>query len=246
MEILVFFNSHPFHLASCMENNVWLQSLPDLADIFSRINYLNLSLQGLSITVFNVQEQVESMIKKLQFWESCLENNQTECFSNLHDFLAEHKLQLDQCTTTNITAHLKGLCTTFREHFPAMSGDNDWIRNPFDDTTCSTQILNTEEKEKLIEISCDCELKGSFRNLSLINFWLSLRNECPLLAEIAAAVLLPFSTTYLCEKAFSSYAHLKTKYRNRLDAEPDLKLYLSPVVPDFQELCRAKQVHPSH
>uniref|UniRef100_A0A8C3FIZ9 Uncharacterized protein n=1 Tax=Chrysemys picta bellii TaxID=8478 RepID=A0A8C3FIZ9_CHRPI len=184
---------HPFHLASCMENNVWLQSLAYLADIFSRINDLNLSLQGLNITVFNVQERVESLIKKLQFWESCLENNQTECFSNFHDFLAEHKLQLDQCTKTNIIAHLKGLCTTFREYFPAI-----------------------------------------------------LRNEYPFLAEKAAAVLLPFSTTYLCEKAFSSYAHLKTKYRNRLDAEPDLRLYLSPVVPDFQELCRAKQVNPSH
>uniref|UniRef100_A0A674J7L1 HAT C-terminal dimerisation domain-containing protein n=1 Tax=Terrapene triunguis TaxID=2587831 RepID=A0A674J7L1_9SAUR len=240
-EILVFFNSHPFHLASCVENNVWLQSLAYLADIFSRINDQNLSLQGLNITVFSVQDQVESMIKKLQFWESCLENNQTECFSNLHDFLAEHKLQLDLCTKANITAHLKGLCTTFRDYFPAISGDNDWIRNPFDDTTFSTQILKTEEKEKLIEISCDYELKRSFRNLSLINFWLSLRNEYPLLAEKAAAVLLSFSTTYLCEKAFSSYAHLKTKYRNRLHAEPDLRLYLSPKVPDFKELCRAKQ-----
>ncbi|CAM4544720.1 unnamed protein product [Lepidochelys kempii] len=107
-----------------------------------------------------------------------------------------------------------------------MSGDSDWSRNRFDDITFSTQILNTEEKEKLIEISCDYELKRSFRNLSLINFWLSLRNKYPLLAEKAATVLLPFSTTYLCEKAFSSYAHLKTKYRNRLDAEPDLRLFI--------------------
>uniref|UniRef100_A0A8C0IJU4 DUF4371 domain-containing protein n=1 Tax=Chelonoidis abingdonii TaxID=106734 RepID=A0A8C0IJU4_CHEAB len=89
MEILIFFNSHPFHLASCMENNVWLQKLAYLADIFSRINYLNLSLQGLNVTVFNVQERAESLIKKLQFWDSCLETNQTECFSNLLDFLAE-------------------------------------------------------------------------------------------------------------------------------------------------------------
>ncbi|CAM4642482.1 unnamed protein product [Lepidochelys olivacea] len=238
-------NSHSLHLASCMENNVWLQSLAYLVDIFSRINDLNLSLQGHNITVFNVQEGAESMIKKFQFWESCLENDQTECFSNLHDFLAEHKFQLDQCTKTNITTHLKGPCTTFREYFPAMSGD-DWIRNPFDDTTFSTQILNTEEKEKLIETSCDYELKRSFRNLSLINFWLSLRNEDPLLAEKAAAVLLPFSTTYLCEKAFFSFAHLKTKYKNRLDTETDPRLYLCPVVPDLQELCRVKQVHPSH
>uniref|UniRef100_A0A674JCF8 HAT C-terminal dimerisation domain-containing protein n=1 Tax=Terrapene triunguis TaxID=2587831 RepID=A0A674JCF8_9SAUR len=207
-EILVFFNSHPFHLASCMENNVWLQSLAYLADIFSRINYLNFSLQGLNVTVFNVQDRVESMIKKLQFSE-----------------------------IGSVTLH------NFQGLLSSCISDNDWIRNPFDDTTFSPQILNTEEKEKMIEISCDYKLRRSFRNLSLINFWLSLRNEYPLLAEKAAAVLLPFSTTYLCEKAFSSYAHLKTKYRNRLDAEPDLRLYLSPRVPDFKELCRAKQAH---
>ncbi|XP_065263663.1 deleted in malignant brain tumors 1 protein-like [Emys orbicularis] len=89
------------------------------------------------------------------------------------------------------------------------------------------KILITEEKEKLIEISCDYELKRSFRNLSLINFWLSLRNEYPFLAEKATTVLLPFTTTYLCKKAFSSYAHLKTNHRNRLDAKPDLRLSFS-------------------
>jgi hypothetical protein len=41
-EILVFPIKEPFHLARCAENHVWLQSLAYLADIFSRINQLNL------------------------------------------------------------------------------------------------------------------------------------------------------------------------------------------------------------
>jgi hypothetical protein len=100
--------------------------------------------------------------------------------------------------------------------------------------------LSTEDTEKLIEISSDYELKLRFKSLSLINFWLSVRKEYPLLAGKATTTLLPFSTTYLCEKAFSSYANLKTKRRNRLNAEPDLRLHFSSVVTGYQALCRSE------
>jgi hypothetical protein len=71
--------------------------------------------------------------------------------------------------------------------------------------------VRTEDTEKLIEIHSDYELKLRFKSLSLINFWLSMIKEYPPLAGKAAATLLPFSTTCLCKKAFSSYAKLKTK-----------------------------------
>jgi hypothetical protein len=79
-------------------------------------------LQGLDISVFSVQDRTESLMKKLQFWESCIESNhQTECFCNLHKFLIEEQLQLDQNTKTNIIAHLRGLSATFKEYFPVLS-----------------------------------------------------------------------------------------------------------------------------
>lgn len=40
-------------------------------------------------------------------------------------------------------------------------------------------------------------------------------------------VLLSFQTTYLCEMEFSAYATTKTKYRDRLNAEPDMHLQFS-------------------
>jgi hypothetical protein len=144
------------------------------------------------------------MIQTLQFWVRCIESNHTECFSNLHNFLIENQLKLDQNTKTNIIVHLKGLSATFREYFPVLSDSNNWIRNPFDESTIfSSQGLCTKDTEKLIEISSDYELKLRFKSLSLITFWLSVRKEYPLLAGKATTTLLPFSTTYLCEKSIS-------------------------------------------
>jgi hypothetical protein len=73
-----------------------------------------------------------------------------------------------------------------------------------------------------------------------------VRKDYPLLAGKTTATLLPFSTTRLCEKEFSSYANQKTKHRNKFNTEQDLRLHLSSVVPDYQTLCRSKKSHPSH
>jgi hypothetical protein len=48
----------PFHLVRYVENQVLFQSLAYLTDIVSRINELNLSLQGLDISVFSVQDKI--------------------------------------------------------------------------------------------------------------------------------------------------------------------------------------------
>jgi hypothetical protein len=37
----------------------------------------------------------------------------------------------------------------------------------------------------------------------MCEFWLTVKNEYPVVAESAIHILLPFATTYLCEAAFS-------------------------------------------
>ncbi|GBP97715.1 Zinc finger BED domain-containing protein 5 [Eumeta japonica] len=43
------------------------------------------------------------------------------------------------------------------------------------------------------------------------------------------------------EKRFSTYAATKTKYCNRLDAEPDMRLQLSSIKPDINQLMKNKK-----
>ncbi|KAL4104871.1 hypothetical protein QTP88_020147 [Uroleucon formosanum] len=104
--------------------------------------------------------------------------------------------------------------------------------------------------EEFIEITTDSSLKKLFDKISLRDFWCSssITNEYQSLAKKAILALLPFATTYLCETGFSSYyASTKTKYRNKLDAEAEMRIQLSPIKPNIKILVNKKsQHHGSH
>ena len=68
------------------------------------------------------------------------------------------------------------------------------------------------------------------------------------LIEIVFCILLPFSTTYLCETAFSSITQIKIKHRGCLQAiENDLRVCLSTVVhARIETLSQSLQSQPAH
>ena len=59
---------------------------------------------------------------------------------------------------------------------------------------------------------------------SLISFWVKARAEFPLVGSKALRLLVPFATSYLCEVGFSAVAVIKSKYRNRMDIEREMRL----------------------
>ena len=73
-----------------------------------------------------------------------------------------------------------------------------------------------------------------------------MKKEKPVLGSEAEKVLLPFATTYLCESGFASLAAIKTKIRNRLQPEHDLRVALSTVEPRIEQLASMIQAHGSH
>ena len=66
------------------------------------------------------------------------------------------------------------------------------------------------------------------------------------LAKQAFSPLIPFATTYLCEAAFSALVTIKTKHRNRLDVQHDLRVALSKTRPQFCLLVQDRQQQASH
>ena len=125
-----------------------------------------------------------------------------------------------------ITQYSKELAISFGQYFPKNADPqkgNFWIANPFagDINACH---LNAVEKESLIELSCDTTLMSKHKDLPLSQFWISIKNKYPELSGKAIKLLLIFSTTYLCEKSFSSLSLIKTKQRNRVEINTLLRL----------------------
>jgi hypothetical protein len=58
----------------------WLAVLAYMTDIFTLLNALNLSMQGGGITIFNVEDNIEAMIKKLELWARRLSKRNFDTF----------------------------------------------------------------------------------------------------------------------------------------------------------------------
>jgi hypothetical protein len=91
----------------------------------------------------------------------------------------------------------------------------DWVRNPFVEFSPNSQnLLSMREEEQLTELQCDRTLKIKFNEVSPDVFWISIRKEYPVISAKAVNILLQFSTSCLCEQAFSCLTNIKSK-RNK-------------------------------
>jgi hypothetical protein len=149
-------------------------------------------------------------------------------FQFCQHLFSENSIKLDENIKRSIYEHLNYLRLTFDDYFPTICNtfiSNNWIRNPFQGNVSSKTSLNILKKENLI------------LNWLLAEY--TKRISCSVKKK-AIKVLLPFCTTYQCEKGFSACTYLKYKYRNRLNAETDLRLKLCDIEPNLELLCSIK------
>lgn len=225
-------------------DEIWLAKLAYLSDIFSRLNELNLSLQGSSKTPFEVHGKIKAMIKKLNLIVNAVENNSYESFAKLEQFLFENKFEPTIELKTCIISHCKMLIITFSNYFPESHEDHLWIQNPFLEQQRSK--LCFKDKESLIDISCNPTQKIAFQNTNLFSFWMKQKTEYESLYREAVKYLLPFTSTYLCEQGFSSMVIIKNKYRTTMNLEPNMRLKLTKIEPDIKSLISKMQCQRSH
>jgi hypothetical protein len=104
-----------------------------------------------------------------------------------------------------------------------------------------------QEEEQLTEFQYDRNLKMKFSEFPLEVLWILIGKEYPVISPKAVKILLQFSTSYLCEQAFSCLTNIKSKERNRLlSVEGGLRVYLSKIRPRIQHMCKKEQAEVSH
>jgi hypothetical protein len=89
-----------------------------MADIFTHLNALNLSIQGGGITIFNIEDKIETMIKKLEVWARRLWKRNFDAFQNRKTFLESADEELSTEVLEFFIQHLQDLRCSFREYFP--------------------------------------------------------------------------------------------------------------------------------
>ena len=129
-----------------------------------------------------------------------------EKFQSYSDYIVEADDFYSQNSVSDIiAAHLKMLLLSFEKYYPEHEDpwrQNMWIVNPF--VEHKETALSHEETLQLIELSSDKGLESSFNSTSNSKFWIRMKHKYPNLHEITMSFLLCFSTTYLCETAFSA------------------------------------------
>ncbi|MGH0127157.1 UNVERIFIED_CONTAM: hypothetical protein FKN15_055997 [Acipenser sinensis] len=231
-----------------------------VTDIFGKLNELNTGMQGKNTNIFQLSDRITAFMKKITFWKTRLLQSNYESFPHRCKFLSDNdnvqpfphlcKFLADndnvQPPTQVIAEHLSRLNGQFASFFPDLDMSKyDWLQNPFQ-CNPDTVDLPAAEIEQLIEISCDRQLQGTYAQLTLSEFWFSVKNEYPALSTRAMTLLVPFATTYLCEAGFSALVCIKSRYRSTLDVTSEIRCAISTTPPDFDKLCDNIQAHASH
>uniref|UniRef100_A0A3B3H5E5 DUF4371 domain-containing protein n=1 Tax=Oryzias latipes TaxID=8090 RepID=A0A3B3H5E5_ORYLA len=224
-EVMLFLH-HSDELYDRMHDFHWLAKLPYLADIFSTLNTLNVALQGKTVTIFNVQDKIKATRLKMELWCGRLDRREFDSFPTLADFLLAAGEDVDGSTAASFKQHLQDLHLQRGIYFPELDASFDWIRNPFGDKTHIEQFTS-----KLSPREVD----------SLTDFWFHIQPEHPQLADSALKLLMPFLTTYNCEVGISTLVGLKTKQRNRISVDYEMRLKLSSLEPDIASLVAQKK-----
>lgn len=250
-ELLVYLQQAKSHYSEFISDPEFLLKLAFLSDLFEHLNNLNKSLQGRDENVITAKDKLHGFIKKIELWSSSINQNKFDSFSSTQSFIEEVGSEI------NINSYISGmkmvldnlkkeLCHYFSVQEISVNTGQRWILNPFLNAAINEANLATKLKENLLELSADGMLHLEFKSENLDTFWLKRKTEYPELTTEALKCLIPFSTSYLCELAFSSMAQIKSKLRNRLNLENDLILKVAKTDPRWEKLIEQTQAQPSH
>ena len=233
MDLLTEFNKPEF-----------VSHLAYLADIFEALNELNRKLQGRDTNIISHTDNIYAFISKSKLWRRKIMEGNTCSFHRLTDVLCNEPFSAQ--LQKDIMEHLDCLGREFTKYFPGINTEDPLIamvRNPF---KCVVETIPEDIQEEFLELVHDSFSKDEFQILSLSDFWAKMYLVYPIVSKQALKNIVPFSSTYLCESGFSSLLAIKTKARNKLEVEDDLRCSISFTAPSITDLVRSKQVQKSH
>ena len=169
-EIAQFFQEKGNELADNFKCQQFILSLAYLADSFTHLNELNISMQGSGGSIMTASQKLSAFIHKLPVWKRRIENCNFANFPNLDSIFVNN--QEDLPLVYQICTHLEGLMALFDGYFPNgdLSVRDGWI--------CDRLLFNLDSieyghiaKDELIELKGNQKVKMKFDCMELTTFW---------------------------------------------------------------------------
>ena len=110
----------------------------------------------------------------------------------------------EQNLKEDIISHLQNLQNEFERYFPEINTSSIFMkvdRNPF---LCKMEDDPEAIQDELIKLTIDSFAKDEFHTCNLEEFWVKMQRCYLQLGIYALNILVPFSSTYLCECSFSA------------------------------------------
>ena len=102
-----------------LADKAWIIRLSYLENIFSRLNFLNKSLQRKFTTVIDFIDKIRAFIMKLDLWERKAKDGNLDIFENVITLLEGEEMKKDIMEL--VQAHLSCLKEEFKLYFPDLS-----------------------------------------------------------------------------------------------------------------------------
>jgi hypothetical protein len=138
-------------------------------------------------------DKIQGFCSKLKLWLQHIANVSTEMFLTVCSLAAGNKLI---CV---IDEHLNALQQKFSGYFEKSVEDFDWVHNLFG---VLATFLPLKAQEEPTDLTADGTLILKLYEFLWNTFWLSIKEEFPVISEMAVRILLPFLIKYLREWGF--------------------------------------------
>ena len=185
---LEFKNKEEFLSYFSHSDSKWNTSLSYLADIFEKLNVINLKLQGKNINIIQLRDNLKAFVEKLQNWRQKVVDGNIAMFDRLSSY------KIDEQLKTLIIEHLQPMEYEFQHYFPELKGEAILARNPFSNSLDVSDIPD-EMQEQFIELKIGSTTRDIYHEKSLSQFWCDMSESYPQISKLAFQTLLPFATT---------------------------------------------------
>ena len=211
---------------------------------FCALSDLNINMQGRNQTIVGVAENLSSFEYKLELWLRNVKRRKFAAFPTVAEIFEIWEDTFQDDVKSFIVQHLTELMSEFDRRIPVEHiRTQSWMRNNFNISGEDLPENVPGLTEQIIEVQIEKLLRDLFKEVSFSEFWIQVKKEKSIVGVEAVKVLVPFLTTYLCERGFSALTHMKIKSRNKLNPEHDMRCSLTTLTPQFEIQVNEEQHH---